>query len=759
MLFLVLQTALLLFLAYILGACFGSLLYRFFYRGEQSSAAAGSAVAFSEQPFIELENGPPPAAPNLAYANRFERALLGTRRRERRNPRLDLVPDVSQSTSQESEPVSDFELEDPTVSSLLVEVAEAPEASEIEGSAGSIEDTRVAGTYDASSVVGVIEACDHPVEPDEPLETSEADRSAGTMKTSPVIVGYETSGVVGVIEAHAHPAEADEPLKASEVESSAGTMKTTPVIVGYETSSVVEVIEAYEPAKADDPLEEASEVEWSAGTVEIDPVAQAYEVSNVVGVIEDYEPTEADEPPASVLFPESADDAGDVFEIANTESSETTDTTATRAMMKQPSSVEPALGEQMPTSNDYASLAPSLPVASNTGGITGASAPLVVSAQQMADDLTRIYAIDPATAAQLIELGVSSYARLAAFTRADVDRIGATIDRARIWREGWIEQAQLLANGRETAYARKIAGNPDTLVPFPENHTEAAPSSFNGEAPRQEHSSPGQDETVPVHPDDAAADAGTAAPDTHPEPAAPVISAVAEAVAAGPETAPEIDAPVIADGDDLTRIRGITAEAAAILRAKGVTTFRQIADMRTSQIRELEILLGMPGQSRRYKWQKQARKLMKRAPASTPSEGEEVREPEVAADPDGTSLDGVEVTVERPAGAPEETGARPHEDGSSEGRTKDHPAIAALDAGSGDDLKRIRGIGTLIEKKLNALGISRYGQIANWDAAEIARISQVLDFKDRIEREAWVEQARILVSGGRTEFSDRVDHS
>jgi predicted flap endonuclease-1-like 5' DNA nuclease len=74
-----------------------------------------------------------------------------------------------------------------------------------------------------------------------------------------------------------------------------------------------------------------------------------------------------------------------------------------------------------------------------------------------------------------------------------------------------------------------------------------------------------------------------------------------------------------------------------------------------------------------------------------------------------------------------------------------------------DDLKRIRGIGVLIEKRLNSLGIGTYEQIANWTNAEIDRVSQQLDFKGRIERENWVEQARILSSGGQTEFSRRVD--
>ena len=73
------------------------------------------------------------------------------------------------------------------------------------------------------------------------------------------------------------------------------------------------------------------------------------------------------------------------------------------------------------------------------------------------------------------------------------------------------------------------------------------------------------------------------------------------------------------------------------------------------------------------------------------------------------------------------------------------------------DLKRIRGIGVLIEKRLNAMQIATYEQIANWTAEDIERVSRTLDFKGRIERENWVEQARILASGGATEFSRRLD--
>ncbi len=80
-------------------------------------------------------------------------------------------------------------------------------------------------------------------------------------------------------------------------------------------------------------------------------------------------------------------------------------------------------------------------------------------------------------------------------------------------------------------------------------------------------------------------------------------------------------------------------------------------------------------------------------------------------------------------------------------------------SGTIDDLKRIRGVGVLIEKKLNSLGVTSYEQVANWTDADIERVSQILDFKGRIERENWIEQARILATGGQTEFSRRSDRS
>jgi NADH-quinone oxidoreductase subunit E len=70
--------------------------------------------------------------------------------------------------------------------------------------------------------------------------------------------------------------------------------------------------------------------------------------------------------------------------------------------------------------------------------------------------------------------------------------------------------------------------------------------------------------------------------------------------------------------------------------------------------------------------------------------------------------------------------------------------------GRPDDLKLISGIGPMLEKSLNRLGIFHFEQIANWLPPHIKWIDQELeDFRGRAERDKWVEQAKKLASGWR----------
>ncbi len=62
-----------------------------------------------------------------------------------------------------------------------------------------------------------------------------------------------------------------------------------------------------------------------------------------------------------------------------------------------------------------------------------------------------------------------------------------------------------------------------------------------------------------------------------------------------------------------------------------------------------------------------------------------------------------------------------------------------------DDLKDIVGIGKVFEHTLNELGIYTFEQIANFTAADIARVNAELkEFKGRMEQDDWIGQAKEL---------------
>lgn len=72
-----------------------------------------------------------------------------------------------------------------------------------------------------------------------------------------------------------------------------------------------------------------------------------------------------------------------------------------------------------------------------------------------------------------------------------------------------------------------------------------------------------------------------------------------------------------------------------------------------------------------------------------------------------------------------------------------------------DNLKQIKGVGKVIEGKLNIQGIWHFDQISKWDRPEVQWFDTFLSFKGRIDRDDWLNQAIILASGGETEFSKR----
>ena len=81
------------------------------------------------------------------------------------------------------------------------------------------------------------------------------------------------------------------------------------------------------------------------------------------------------------------------------------------------------------------------------------------------------------------------------------------------------------------------------------------------------------------------------------------------------------------------------------------------------------------------------------------------------------------------------------------------PVAAKPAAAKPDNLRRLIGIGPVNEKLLKGQGVTTFAQIAAWTAADIERIEHALQFGGRVERERWVEQAKLLAAGNEAEFA------
>jgi predicted flap endonuclease-1-like 5' DNA nuclease len=84
-------------------------------------------------------------------------------------------------------------------------------------------------------------------------------------------------------------------------------------------------------------------------------------------------------------------------------------------------------------------------------------------------------------------------------------------------------------------------------------------------------------------------------------------------------------------------------------------------------------------------------------------------------------------------------------------RIKSSPAASAPDRGIlaktnvKDDLKKIKGIGVVIEGVLNSLNITSFRQIAQFSDQDIKMVAESLDvFPGRITRDNWIAQAKEL---------------
>ena len=61
-----------------------------------------------------------------------------------------------------------------------------------------------------------------------------------------------------------------------------------------------------------------------------------------------------------------------------------------------------------------------------------------------------------------------------------------------------------------------------------------------------------------------------------------------------------------------------------------------------------------------------------------------------------------------------------------------------------DDLKKISGVASVLEKRLNGFGVYRFKQIADWEQSNVDEFSERIGFKGRVERDRWIPQCRRL---------------
>ncbi len=81
------------------------------------------------------------------------------------------------------------------------------------------------------------------------------------------------------------------------------------------------------------------------------------------------------------------------------------------------------------------------------------------------------------------------------------------------------------------------------------------------------------------------------------------------------------------------------------------------------------------------------------------------------------------------------------------------PTFLDRPRGVPDDLRLIKGVGEKLNHLLTSIGIFHFRQIANWHTDEVAMVDAKMDnFKGRIERDHWIDQAKLLAAGKHDEF-------
>lgn len=170
--------------------------------------------------------------------------------------------------------------------------------------------------------------------------------------------------------------------------------------------------------------------------------------------------------------------------------------------------------------------------------------------------------------------------------------------------------------------------------------------------------------------------------------------------------------------DNLKLIKGVGLQNEARLNALGVIHFDQIAKWKKADVTAWGERLAFPGRIEREEWVSQAKVLAKGGSTEFASR---VRR--------GT------VATSKGQGKVGDLGTKPR-------------VLSAPRKAGPDDLTRIDGIGSALEKRLFGVGIYHFDQIAKLTDRQAKWVGIAVGFPGRVERENWIGEAKVLAEGG-----------
>ena len=319
-------------------------------------------------------------------------------------------------------------------------------------------------------------------------------------------------------------------------------------------------------------------------------------------------------------------------------------------------------------------------------------------------DLTRIRGIGPANQKALNDLGVWRYDQIADWSADNASWVSAKLgSTGRVAREDWMGQARLLAAGGDTAFSGFVKSG---------------------------SIKPGADADEPLSDADIAVVNGDIASGF-----AALDKAKAEAAAKAEQEAKAAAAKAMAEFD---------ARAAA--QAERARVEKEAEEARLAAFEATKVKVEAEA----------AAKAHAEAEAAAKAEAEEGARAEQAARDAAESKRRAQ--AEAATKAEQESAALAAASMAAEGSgdSGKPAALAAPHDATADDLKLIKGIGPKNEQICNALGVFHFAQIADWSPENAKWVNAHIRFPGRIERERWIDQAKLLAAGVDTSHSAAV---